>query len=135
MAITMKAILVFVLVMSDTGTARPAQGDNKNGTSKKPVPTLENGTDSSTNATTGSLRAPAIPIYLIGPEDVLDINIWKEPDVSRIVPVRPDGRISLPLINDIQAAGLSSEQLSATIAEKLRKFLTEPQVTVYRYGD
>ncbi len=45
------------------------------------------------------------PAYVIGPEDVLDINVWKEPDVSRIVPVRPDGKISLPLINDVQAAG------------------------------
>lgn len=50
--------------------------------------------------------------------------------MSRVVPVRPDGRISLPLINDIQAAGLSPEQLAATVAEKLRKFVTEPQVTV-----
>ena len=51
---------------------------------------------------------------MIGPEDMLDINVWKEPDVSRVVPVRPDGRISLPLINDVQAAGLSPQQLAGT---------------------
>ena len=67
---------------------------------------------------------------MIGPEDVLDINVWKEPDMTRVVPVRPDGKISLPLINDVQAAGSTPQQLAATVTEKLRKFITEPQVTV-----
>jgi len=70
------------------------------------------------------------PAYIIGEADVLDINVWKEPDVSRTVPVRPDGKISLPLLNDVQAAGLTPMQLQQQITEKLRKFLTEPQVTV-----
>ena len=70
------------------------------------------------------------PSYVIGPEDMLDINVWKEPDMTRIVPVRPDGKISLPLINDVQAAGSTPQQLAATVTERLRKFLTEPQVTV-----
>jgi polysaccharide export outer membrane protein len=70
------------------------------------------------------------PNYVIGPSDDLDINVWKEPDISRKVPVRPDGKISLPLINDIQAAGLTPMQLKAQITEKLKKFLTDPQVTV-----
>jgi polysaccharide export outer membrane protein len=61
---------------------------------------------------------------------LLDINVWKETDVSRTVPVRPDGKISLPLLNDLQAAGLTPMQLQQQITEKLRKFLTEPQVTV-----
>jgi polysaccharide export outer membrane protein len=61
---------------------------------------------------------------------VLDINVWKEPDVSRVVPVRPDGRISLPLINDVQAAGLAPQQLAGMVTEKLRKYFNEPQVTV-----
>lgn len=79
---------------------------------------------------TAPVPATLDPQYVIGPEDMLDINVWKEPDVSRLVPVRPDGRISLPLINDVQAAGLSPQHLAATIAEKLRKYLNEPQVTV-----
>src|SRR5579872_6724267 len=70
------------------------------------------------------------PTYIIGPEDMLDISVWKEPDVSRVVPVRPDGRISLPLINDVQAAGSTPQQLSNTVSEKLRKYFNEPQVTV-----
>lgn len=70
------------------------------------------------------------PNYVIGAEDVLDINVWKEPDVSRTVPVRPDGKISLPLLNDVQAAGLKPTELAAQLTEKLKKFLTDPQVTV-----
>jgi polysaccharide export outer membrane protein len=70
------------------------------------------------------------PNYIIGAEDVLDINVWKEPDLTRVVPVRPDGKISLPLLNDVQAAGLTPLQLGLLITENLRKFLTEPQVTI-----
>jgi polysaccharide export outer membrane protein len=70
------------------------------------------------------------PTYIIGSDDVLDISVWKEPEISRQVPVRPDGKISLPLLNDVQAAGLTPMHLQAQVTEKLRKFLTEPQVTV-----
>lgn len=71
----------------------------------------------------------AEPEYVIGPEDVVEINVWEEPRFSRTVPVRPDGKISLPLLNDIQAAGLTAMQLSASITEMLRKYVTQPQVT------
>jgi polysaccharide export outer membrane protein len=77
--------------------------------------------------------APATedPGYVIGEQDMLDINVWKEPELSRVVPVRPDGKISLPLINDVQAAGLTPMQLATVITERLRgKFVREPQVTV-----
>lgn len=68
--------------------------------------------------------------YVIGPQDVLDINVWKESELTRSVPVRPDGRISLPLLNDVQAAGLTPGQLAAQITEGLKKFITSPRVTV-----
>jgi polysaccharide export outer membrane protein len=71
------------------------------------------------------------PSYIIGPQDVLEISVWKEPDfTTRTAPVRPDGKISLPLINDVQAAGLTPVQLAASLAVMLRKYLTQPQVTV-----
>ena len=70
------------------------------------------------------------PTYIIGQDDVLDISVWKEPDVSRQVPVRPDGKISLPLLNDVQASGLTPMQLQTQLTEKLKKYFTEPQVTV-----
>jgi polysaccharide biosynthesis/export protein len=68
--------------------------------------------------------------YLIGADDMLSVDVWKEPEISRIVPVRPDGKISLPLINDVQAAGMSPTQLALQITEQLRKTLVNPQVTV-----
>jgi len=68
--------------------------------------------------------------YVIGPQDELDVSVWKEPDLSRKVPVRPDGKISLPLLNDVQAAGLTPTQLADSIKEMLRKYVTQPQVTV-----
>jgi len=70
------------------------------------------------------------PNYSIGAQDELNIDVWKEPEISRTVPVRPDGMISLPLLNDIQAAGLTPMQLGSQITEKLKKFMAEPQVTV-----
>ena len=68
--------------------------------------------------------------YKIGPQDVLRIDVWKEPDISRTIPVRPDGKISLPLLNDVQASGLTAMQLATSLREGLSKFLTSPQVTV-----
>jgi polysaccharide biosynthesis/export protein len=77
-------------------------------------------------------RHPATddPRYVIGAQDVLDVNVWKEPDLTREVPVRPDGKISLPLLNDVQAAGLTPTELAARITTGLDKFMTSPQVTV-----
>jgi len=70
------------------------------------------------------------PNYVIGSQDVLDISVWKEAELTRTVPVRPDGKISLPLLNDVQAAGLTPTQLAESITTGLKKFLTGPQVTV-----
>jgi polysaccharide biosynthesis/export protein len=82
-------------------------------------------------ANTAALVATAgDPSYLIGPEDVLEIEVWKEKELSGTVPVRPDGKISLPLLDDVQAAGLTAMQLSAGIKDKLKKYVAEPRVTV-----
>jgi polysaccharide export outer membrane protein len=70
------------------------------------------------------------PNYIIGAQDVLDISVWKEPELTRTIPVRPDGRISMPLLNDVRAAGLTPNQLAAQITTSLKKFVTDPQVTV-----
>jgi polysaccharide export outer membrane protein len=83
----------------------------------------------SESASKPSQEAQAPP-FIIGPGDILDVSVWKEPNFSRQVPVRPDGKISLPLLNDIQAAGQSPMQLAAAITEKLKKYVTDPQVTV-----
>jgi polysaccharide export outer membrane protein len=68
--------------------------------------------------------------YVIGSDDVLHISVWKEPDLTETLPVRPDGKISMPLLNDITAAGLTPLQLRDVITEKLRKYVTDPRVTV-----
>jgi polysaccharide export outer membrane protein len=83
-------------------------------------------------ASDNAAKKPATedPNYIIGGQDVLDINVWKEPELTRTVPVRPDGKISLPLLNDVQAAGLTPTQLAEQITTSLKKFVTGPQVTV-----
>ena len=79
--------------------------------------------------------ATADPNYVIGAQDVLDISVWKEPDVSRVVPVRPDGKISLPLLNDVQAAGLTPTQLAAADHRKPEKICDESAGDGDRHDD
>jgi len=78
----------------------------------------------------GKVSSTGNPNYVIGPQDVLNVDVWKEAELTRTVPVRPDGKISLPLLNDVQAAGLTPDQLAAQITAGLRKYVTDPQVTV-----
>ncbi len=68
--------------------------------------------------------------FVIGNDDVLAISVWKEPDVSRSVPVRSDGKISLPLVGEVQASGRTPLKLEQDIAAKLQNYISEPQVTV-----
>jgi polysaccharide biosynthesis/export protein len=68
--------------------------------------------------------------FVIGNDDVLAINVWKEPDISRAIPVRSDGKISLPLVGEVQAAGHTPLQLEQDIAAKLKNYIGEPEVTV-----
>ena len=90
------------------GSANPNPG-NSNSTASVPV-------DTST--------------YVIGAEDALHVSVWKESELTATLPVRPDGMISLPLLNDVQAAGLTPMQLAASITEKLKKYIADPHVTV-----
>ena len=68
--------------------------------------------------------------YLIGAEDVINVSVWKEPELTLTVPVRPDGNISLPLINDVRAVGQTPMQLAAHITARFKQYLAEPRVTV-----
>ena len=94
-----------------------AQGDGKNAgasSSKNPPPPL-----------------PQVsPSYVIGADDTLAISVWKEPELTNTLPVRADGMISMPLLNDVVAAGLTPMQLAASITEKLKKYVEDPHVTV-----
>jgi len=68
--------------------------------------------------------------FLLGPEDVLVVTVWRNQDLSRDVVIRPDGLISMPLIGDIPAAGLSANELAKRIADRLKEFMATPTVSV-----
>ena len=68
--------------------------------------------------------------FVIGNDDVLAVNVWKEPDVSRSIPVRSDGKISLPLVGEVQATGRTPLKLEQDIAARLKNYIAEPEVTV-----
>ena len=113
-------LLGFGLILS-LGSPFRARGQDADAAKAKVAPTA------------GQAAAQAVandPEYKIGPQDVLRIDVWKEAEISRTAPVRPDGRISLPLLNDVQAAGLTPTQLATVITDGLKKFITNPQVTV-----
>ena len=71
-----------------------------------------------------------LPDYRIGPEDVLVISVWQNAELSRAVSVRPDGKISLPLVNDVQAAGLTPLELRESLVKALRDYMPSPEVSV-----
>jgi hypothetical protein len=81
-------------------------------------------------------KQPSVPIaiegreYHIGVGDIVQIDVWRQPEIKRTALVRPDGKISLPLLNDVQAAGLTAMQLAGAVRDGLTKYLWNPQVTV-----
>ena len=98
---------------------------------------LKSNTRAAVPAETASLTQPVNiagkphdDAFVIGSGDVLSISVWKQPDISRSLPVRSDGRISLPLIGEVQASGRTPSKLEEDITGKLKPFLAEPEVTV-----
>ncbi len=81
-------------------------------------------------AVTPAASVPAPPGYVIGPEDVLQVLYWREKDLSAEVTVRPDGMITLPLLNDVQASGLTPEQLRDRVIEAAKRYVEDPSVNV-----
>jgi len=117
------AIICFVLSgllwSQSTNVASQALNDS---------PASSSGTDTGS----GVQPAPKAPdhAFVIGVDDVLGINVWKEPDVSRSVPVRSDGKISLPLVGELTAAGETPKKLEVEIGKRLQNYISEPEVTV-----
>jgi polysaccharide export outer membrane protein len=104
MGLTSSAVLVFALMMSMAPSQLPV-----------------------------APQAPAVEAgepYVIGPEDVIEVAVWSNADLSRTVPVRPDGKVSLPLLHDVQAAGLTPMDLRAALTTSLARFVAEPVVSV-----
>jgi polysaccharide export outer membrane protein len=110
---TMWILLAFVL------GSLPALAGQDSNPSKDPKPTSD-----------PLPVSQAGPSYVIGPDDTLFISVWKEPDLTETLPVRADGMISLPLLNDVQAAGLTPMQLGSSLSEKLKKYVSDPHVTI-----
>lgn len=124
----MNKITFFGLAFVATATALTAQDASpKSGQEQKPA---EQQDAKGAGAPQAPKAATTDPNYVIGPEDELSVNVWREADISRTVPVRPDGKISLPLVNDVQAAGLTPMQLGMEVTTRLKKFIAEPQVTI-----
>jgi polysaccharide biosynthesis/export protein len=99
------------------GTAGAQQASVKSANAKAPL-------------NTPAMGVPVASDYVIGPEDMLQVSIWKNEAMSRTLPVRPDGKISLPLLHDITAAGLTPLQLRDKIAAALAEFMPNPEVSV-----
>ena len=111
-------VLLAALLLSPAGYPQDAQ-------KSAPAPTNAPAQNTAPSAGTNPEEE-----YKIGAQDVLRIDVWKESELTRTVPVRPDGKISLPLLNDVQAAGLTPAQLASVLTEGLKKFINAPQVTV-----
>jgi polysaccharide biosynthesis/export protein len=115
----MKLACVGLLGFAATGIWAQADSNASPATPEKPA------------AVAAPPTAPATPPdYVIGADDTLHISVWKEPDMNVTLPVRPDGKISLPLLDDVQAAGMTPMQLGISIKEKLKKYIADPRVTV-----
>lgn len=110
-------ILISSIALAQDAPAQPAASP----ASDKAV------SDKTTNEASNNQAGPE---YVIGPQDVLHIAVWKEADLTATLPVRPDGKISLPLLNDVQASGLTPKQLADSVTEKLKKYIADPRVTV-----
>lgn len=117
------ALVAFAVVAAQAPSAKPSQSERPNEPATAPLVRPN--------------EAPVAPIaavdpttFQIGPEDVLYIQVWREVDFTRQVMVRPDGKISMPLINEVVAGGLTPDQLTAELTKRLSEYLNKPEVLV-----
>lgn len=111
--------------------AAPRQNDTKPATGATPArPPADAPAGSAATAAVPPAAAEVSPRYIIGADDSINVLVWKEPGFSGSFPVRPDGMISIPLVGDLAAAGLTPMQLGTDITARLGKYITDPNVTV-----
>ncbi|MGB0107502.1 MAG: polysaccharide biosynthesis/export family protein [Terriglobales bacterium] len=122
-----KAAVAALFLMSSIALAQDAPAQPAASSASDNVASDKAASDKVTNVVPDGQAGLA---YVIGPEDVLHIAVWREPDLTATLPVRPDGKISLPLLNDVQASGLTPQQLAGSLTEKLKKYVADPRVTV-----
>ena len=117
------AVLLLVLVVSPLRTELSAQVDSS-------LPSSQAHTEQPSQPPAGKTTLIVTEDYIIGPEDVLEITVWRNADLSKVVTVRPDGKVSLPLIGDVEAVGKSAGQLAELIATRLKEYMENPQVSI-----
>ncbi len=137
-----RAILAVVLLVLFAVVAPTVWGQAAGSSSNPPKPVIPENPTEPPKAVANAAQPPAPDTpaprvanvrpdsYIIGSDDVLTVNVWKEPEMSKTIPVRPDGMISLPLLGEIQARGLTPVQLEDQITDLLKKLMSDPQVTV-----
>ena len=116
------------LALSGSVLAQGVSGNGgSSGSSQDPGKTAATSSEPAAKATDGKAHDDT---FIIGIDDVLAVNVWKETEISRSVPVRSDGKISLPLVGEVQASGHTPKQLEQEIAKRLQNYISEPEVTV-----
>jgi polysaccharide export outer membrane protein len=123
---TAVATAVIVLLSAGATGAREQAGTPATPQTASRAP----GSNGGNGTTPGEARHVAPGEYLIGPEDVLEISVWRNEELSRTVPVRPDGRISLPLLHDVQAASLTAMQLRDVLTTRYAEYMREDEIEV-----
>lgn len=119
-------LIIVAVVIFGVGAAGARAQTN----SSRPAKVFPQSTATKSSSTSASGSANTNPSYIIGPGDLLTINVLHEPEVSQKVPVRMDGKISMPLIGEVQASGMKPDNLQATIAAKLHDYIKDAEVTV-----
>jgi polysaccharide export outer membrane protein len=119
-------LLKWTLLLAILTSLAPAQDTASSSQPSTPKPAAATAPDNAAKSAPG-VRPES---YIIGAEDVISVFVWKEPDMSKSVPVRPDGMISLPLVGEVKAAGYTPVQLQDVLADAMKKYVSEPQVTV-----
>jgi len=127
-----KRIIVNVVVLCGTFAAASLPAQTKTADLKTPEPAADTPKVADTAKPSEAPGLPVVvsPEYIVGEADVLHVNVWKEQELSQTVVVRTDGNISLPLINEVRVSGMTPIQIQQLIAEKLKGFINNPQVTV-----
>jgi len=125
-----KAALAALILIGSIALAQDAPAQPAASSASARTASDKTSSDKTDKTTTAASASQAGPEYVIGPEDALHIAVWRENDLTASLPVRPDGKISLPLLDDVQAAGLTPKQLADSITEKLKKYVADPRVTV-----
>ncbi len=124
------AVVALLLLLGPS--VRRASAQNSNAAPAPSTPTTDVAKAQPASPDTPPQSAAPVPPkgYVIGAEDILTVNVWKEQEMSRQVPVRPDGMISLPLLGDVKASGLTPLQLQDQLTTDLKKYMSDPEVTI-----